>query len=103
MLRLDSQVHYVKGSVRPLEYLPSEYVKMGRVFCAIETHEGPQMTKAVMDILGDGCLMYASDFPHPECDWPHSVDNILAWSDVIGDDGMRKLLGGNAEAYLRLH
>jgi len=24
------------------------------------------LTKAVNDILGDKCLMYASDFPHPE-------------------------------------
>lgn len=102
VLRLDSQVHYVKGAVRPLKHLPSEYVKMGRVFCAIEAHEGPLMTKAVMDILGDGCLMYASDFPHPECDWPHSVDNVLAWSDSIGDERMGKLLASNAEAYLRL-
>ena len=102
VLRLDSQVTYVKGAVKPLKHLPSEYVKMGRVFCAIETHEGPQMTKAVIDILGDGCLMYASDFPHPECDWPHSVDNILAWKDDLGDTPLRKLLGENAENYLRL-
>ncbi len=102
VLRLDSQVHYVKGAVRPLKYLPSEYVKMGRVFCAIETHEGPKMTRAVIDILGDGCLMYASDFPHPECDWPNSVDNILAWHDDLGEPAMRRLLGTNAENYLRL-
>lgn len=102
LLRLDSQVHYVKGSVKPLKHLPSEYAKMGRVFCAIESHEGPQMTKAVNDVLGDGCLMYASDFPHPECDWPNSVDNVLAWQNVIGDAAMRNLLANNAERYLRM-
>ena len=102
VLRLDSQVTYVKGAVRPLKHLPSEYVKMGRVYCAIETHEGPKMTKAVMDILGDGCLMYASDFPHPECDWPHSVDNVLAWTEELGEGPMRNLMAGNAEKYLRL-
>ena len=103
VLRLDSQVTYVKDSVPPLKQLPSEYVKSGRIFCAIESHEGPKMTRAVIDVLGDGCLMYASDFPHPECDWPHSVDNVLAWKDAIGETAMRKLLAGNAERYLRLN
>ena len=81
---------------------PSDYVREGRVFCAIETHEGPDMTKAVLDVLGDGCLMYASDFPHPECDWPRSVDNVIAWSNTLGNERMKKLLGGNADNYLRM-
>src|SRR5208283_4261009 len=79
LLRLDSQIHYVGGVVPKLDYLPSEYAKMGRIAVCIETHEGPAMTKAVFDILGDSCLMYASDFPHPECSWPNSVDNVLQW------------------------
>jgi predicted TIM-barrel fold metal-dependent hydrolase len=102
VLRLDSQVTYVAGTVKPLKHLPSEYVKMGRVYCCIETHEGPKMTKAVIDVLGDGCLMYSSDFPHPECDWPHSVDNVLKWEKEIGKEPMRKLLGANADRYLRM-
>ena len=102
VLRLDSQVHYVAGMVKPLKHLPSEYVKMGRVFCCIETHEGPKMTKAVIDVLGDGCLMYSSDFPHPECDWPNSVDNVIAWEPELGETAMRKLLGTNADNYLRM-
>jgi len=102
VLRLDSQVEYVTGSVPPLKVKPSDYVREGRVFCAIETHEGPDMTKAVLDVLGDGCLMYASDFPHPECDWPRSVDNVIAWSNTLGNERMKKLLGGNADNYLRM-
>jgi predicted TIM-barrel fold metal-dependent hydrolase len=102
MLRLDSQVDYIKDAAPPLKHRPSDYVRMGRIFCAIEMHEGPEMTKAVIDILGDGCLMYASDFPHPECDWPRSVDNVIAWRDSIGEGALRKLLAGNAERYLRL-
>jgi len=100
--RLDSQVTYVKGVVPKLKHLPSEYAKMGRIKCCIEQHEGPEMTKAVNDVLGEDCLMYASDFPHPECDWPHSVDNVLKWTNVIGDSAMRKMLGTNADNYLRM-
>jgi len=102
LLRLDSQIHYVKGVVPKLKYLPTEYAKMGRITCCIEAHEGAAMTKAVFDILGDKCLMYSSDFPHPECDWPHSVDNVLKWQDVLGAERMRNLLATNADAYLRM-
>jgi predicted TIM-barrel fold metal-dependent hydrolase len=102
VLRLDSQVEYVKGVVPKLKYKPSEYVKMGRVAVCIEAHEGPEMTKAVFDILGDTCLMYSSDFPHPECSWPDSVDNVLKWETVLGKERMRKLMATNADNYLRM-
>ena len=58
--------------------------------------------KAVNDILGDKCLMYASDFPHPESDWPHSVDNVLKWSNILGDAAMKNLMYANADRYLRM-
>lgn len=102
LLRLDSQVTYVKGAVPKLDYLPSEYAKMGRIAVCIEAHEGAQMTQAVFDVLGDDCLMYASDFPHPECSWPHSVDNVLKWGNVISSTSMGKLLAGTADRYLRM-
>ncbi len=102
LLRLDSQVSFVGDMVNPLKMKPSDYARAGRVYCAIESHEGAAMTKAVNDILGDQCLMYASDFPHPECDWPRSVDNVLAWSNTIGTGSMKKLMHENAEKYLRM-
>ena len=103
LLRLDCQVHYVKGVVPKLKMLPSDYARAGRIKVCIEAHEGPQMTKAVNDILGDQCLMYASDFPHPEAAWPHSVDNVLKWGNIIGEPAMKKLLAGNADDYLRMN
>lgn len=104
ILRLDSQIKFVKGGTVPpeLQHTPLEFVQQGRVFCGIETFEGPQMTKAVIDILGDHVLMYESDFPHPECRFPHSTDTVIAWRDVIGEVATRKLMGENAERFLRL-
>ena len=92
----------MKGVVPKLKYKPSEYAQQGRIKCCIETHEGPEMTKAVADVLGDKCLMYASDFPHPEADWPHSVDNILKWANVLGESHLKRLLATNADEYIRL-
>ncbi len=104
IIRLTSQVNFVKGGVLPadLKHSPAEYVEMGKVFCGIEQHEGALMTKAVIDILGDGVLMYESDFPHPECTYPNSTDNVLEWESTIGQEAMRKLMGENAARFLRL-
>ena len=37
------------------------------------------MYDAVTRFLGDGVLMYASDYPHSECQFPETVSNFLAW------------------------
>ncbi len=60
------------------------------------------MTKAVNDILGDGVLMYQSDYPHPESLFPAAVDTVLEWKGVLGEPATRKLMGENAMRFLRL-
>ena len=49
---------------------PSEYMASGRFFCSIEHHEGEDMFNYVTHFLGDDVLMYASDYPHSECQFP---------------------------------
>ena len=76
--RLDEQAVYVGGTA-DLKQKPSEYMQSGRFFCSIEHHEGEDMFNHVTQFLGEDVLMYASDYPHSECQFPKSVDNILAW------------------------
>lgn len=102
LIRLTSQSHFVKGAKPDTKYTPLEYAQMGRVFCGIENHEGPAMTKAVIDLLGDGVLMYQSDFPHPESLFPNSTDTVIGWKSTIGEEATRKLMGENAIKFLRL-
>ncbi|MBV8083694.1 MAG: amidohydrolase family protein [Chloroflexi bacterium] len=103
LIRLSNQMKFVKDSVPAnLQHTPLEYAQMGRVFCGIENHEGPVMTKACIDILGDGVLMYQSDFPHPESLYPNGTDVVIGWKDVIGEAAVRKLMGENATRFLRL-
>ena len=58
-IRLGQMIKYVSGSVPSLQYTPLEYVQQGRFKCTAEPFEGPEMTRACLDILGDG----ASDAP----------------------------------------
>lgn len=102
IVRLDSQVRFVKSGAPRLEYSPLEYARMGRVFCGIENHEGPVITKGVIDVLGDGVLMYQSDYPHPESLFPHGTDTVIGWRETLGEEALRKLMSENAMQFLRL-
>ena len=103
LLRLTRQMEYVSGAVAPdLQHTPLEYAQMGRVFCGIDLSEGVELTKAVIDLLGDHVLMYESDYPHPETTFPDHVDSALAWEEVLGEEAMRKLMWENAARFFRL-
>jgi len=95
--RMDEQAAYV-GGVAQLKHPPSHYLTNGRFFCTIERHEGEELFNFVTSVLGDDVLMYASDYPHSECQFPDSVDNILQWSSVKPDT-KRKLLWDNAARF----
>ena len=92
--RMDEQYGYV-GSTASLQHKASEYLSSGRFFCSIERQEGEDMFHAVTGFLGEDVLMYASDYPHSECQFPNSIDNILAWEGLSGEQ-RRKLLWDNA-------
>jgi predicted TIM-barrel fold metal-dependent hydrolase len=97
--RMDEQAVYVGGTA-PLKLKPSEYLTGGRFFCSIERQEGEDMYNTALQYLGDGVLMYASDYPHSECQFPQSIDNILAWTS-LKPDTQKKLLGGNAARFFK--
>ena len=97
--RMDEQAVYV-GGIAPLKHAPSEYLTSGRVFCTIERHEGEDLFNYVTSVFGDGLLMWASDYPHSECQFPDSLDNILRWSS-LPPDTRRKLLWDNATHFYK--
>jgi len=92
--RLDDQAEYV-GWVPKLEHRIGEHLTGGRFFSSIEMAEGEDMIQMVVDFMGPGVLMYASDYPHFECRFPDSVDYFFGWKS-LGDDLRQQLLWENA-------
>jgi uncharacterized protein len=97
--RMDEQFVYVGGTA-PLKQKPSDYLTGGRFFCSIERQEGEDMFNTVLEYMGEDVLMYASDYPHSECQFPESIDNILAWK-TLSDDRRKKLFWGNATRFYK--
>jgi uncharacterized protein len=72
---------------------PSEYVKSGRVYVGCEPEES--LIPLAAEWIGEGQILYASDYPHWDMAWPHSVAAIRDRTDMA--EGLkRKVLAENA-------
>ena len=95
MARIDEHYDTIRAALPPeLKHKPSEYILSGRYFQSIEIPEGQALTQAVIDLVGEGVLMYASDYPHSESHFPESVELFMKWD--MPDDLRRKILWDNA-------
>jgi len=97
--RLDEHAESVARALPPLTRKPTDYITSGRFFQTIEMSEGAELTKAVIQLLGEDILMYASDYPHGESWFPKSVDTVMAWD--LPEPMKRKLFWDNAARFYR--
>ena len=97
MGRIDEHARSIPTALPELKMKPGEYVQSGRYFQSIELTEGEKLTKAVIDIIGEDILMYASDYPHAESWFPRSVDIVMQWD--LPERVKRKLFWENAVRY----
>jgi predicted TIM-barrel fold metal-dependent hydrolase len=83
---------------QPLKRPPSEYIKE-------HVHWSIQAERVGVEVrhhLGADKIMFATDFPHIECEYPHTaklVDEIYA---DVPDDERYLMLRGNAVRYFKL-
>jgi predicted TIM-barrel fold metal-dependent hydrolase len=86
----------VPGCKRP----PSEYVARGQCYFSCEPEEaGIAMACAA---LGDECIMYASDYPHWDSDFPFTVAPIRERAD-LSEASKARVLGANAARFYGLN
>jgi hypothetical protein len=74
--------HYTTSSHRlnNLPRAPSDYVKSESCFVSCEPDEEGLAHTAV--VLGEDRIIFASDYPHGDCDFPHSVTKIRNRGDL---------------------
>jgi len=72
---------------------PSTYIKSGRCYFGCEPEEGTLPFAA--QHVGEDVLLYASDYPHWDSDWPHTVKTVRERTDM-SDQLKRKVLADNA-------
>jgi hypothetical protein len=82
-----------------LTRLPSAYVRGGNIFFGVECEE-----KTIPDAVRWGLedtLLFASDYPHWDGDWPHTVATLRARGD-LSETVKRKMLHDNAVRFYQL-
>jgi len=100
MDRLDEEVEK-RGAVEApyLTKLPSEYVTSGRVYFGVECEE-----KTIPDSLRWGLedtLLYSSDYPHWDGDWPHTVKAVRDRQDLSAST-KQKMMHDNVARFYKL-
>ncbi len=98
MERFDEKYLLRKSEMEPLKLLPSEYIKDHRCYFTCEGEESA--LPLVIEQFGDECMMYASDYPHWDMEWPHSVSQVVRRKDISGQT-KQKILADNAKAFYR--
>ena len=84
MERFDEKYLLRKSEMEPLKMLPSEYLKDHRCYFTCEGEES--VLPLVIEQFGDECMMYASDYPHWDMEWPHSVSQVVRRKDISDQD-----------------
>jgi Amidohydrolase len=76
MWRMDD--HYSRAMHHPtgVPKKPSDYVRSDSCFVSCEPDETGLANTA--EVLGSDRIVFASDYPHGDCDFPHSVTNFAA-------------------------
>jgi predicted TIM-barrel fold metal-dependent hydrolase len=80
---------------------PREYVARGNVWVTCEPDEGTIPT--VVEMLGDGCVMFASDYPHWDGAWPHATSELVEHAQGrLSPPSLARVAGANARAFYGL-
>jgi predicted TIM-barrel fold metal-dependent hydrolase len=85
-----------RGMVLPK--LPSEYWASNMA----ATFEEDLVGMKLLDELGVDNVMWATDYPHPDCTWPVSQDVVKEHFETFSEETTRKIIAGNASRLYRL-
>lgn len=94
--------HWEKRGQRETPLLkrkPSEIVREADVYFSIEA--GETLLAQTIDFLGDRHFLYASDIPHWDNEFPHSLERLWAHPD-LSTTTKERMLHENARALYRL-
>src|SRR5437870_10734673 len=64
---------------------PSEYFKRQ---CWISTEHEKELPM-IIDLIGDGNIVFSTDYPHGDSDFPHAVEEFLGWMECRTRAGRR--------------
>jgi predicted TIM-barrel fold metal-dependent hydrolase len=84
---------------RKLSLLPSEYYRRQFYSCFWFERSG---LRTAIEVLGPETVLFETDFPHPTCLYPDSLDHVRSTLAQLDDHTRRLVLQDNAAALYRI-
>lgn len=101
MDRLDVHYELYPAHVPQLKRRPSEHLRGPQCFYSFDPDE--ITIEATVDLMGEDRLMWASDYPHFDCRFPHTVD-LVTERENLSERVKAKIMGENAlQFYTRIN
>ena len=91
--RLDSHVEVWGRHLPACPEKPSDYFRRQ---CFISCEPDDRVVRSVVEHVGDDCVVWASDYPHPDACFPGSVKTTLESLEGVPEASRGKILGTNA-------
>jgi predicted TIM-barrel fold metal-dependent hydrolase len=95
--RLDGHWENWSGHLPEVKQRPSETFRRQ---CFVSMDPDDACAPGVIEQVGDGCLVWASDYPHTDAPFPGAVKQTLEVLQDVPEASRRRVLGENA---LRLY
>ena len=83
-----------------LSMKPSDYIRRN-CYVTLEADEVPGALRLSLEEFGEDHLLIATDYPHFDSEYPHTVSKLQA-SSVLTDTQKEKILGENARKLLHV-
>ena len=100
MDRMDEEFEFRGAEEAPLlKKKPSDYIRSDNVYVACEP--GEQLLPETLRIIGEGSVVYATDYPHWDASYPDSLYELEARKDIT-DEQKHKILIDNPKALYHL-
>lgn len=97
--RLDSHFETWPRFLPALKQKPSEYFLRQ---CFVSCEPDDECVRAVLEHVGDECVVWASDYPHPDSHFPGAVERTLGALEGVPEASRARVLGANAARLYRL-
>ena len=92
LYRLDEQWEiFGEGQDVQLTRLPSEFFKER---CYVSVESDGELLDQVVEVFGDDNIVISTDYPHPDANYPFSMEKFLAY-DKVSDETKKKILWDN--------
>ncbi len=96
--RMDGNWKALSRMVPEIKLLPSEYFARQ---CFITCEADEEMIPVVADAVNPECMVWASDYPHYDAEWPGAVEEMTSRGD-LPPVLKRAVLADNADHWFRL-